>query len=79
VRHEDPEEIWNRRRRCWTEPCGFLEDPVEPPGPGDGSAEAKQGAQTDQTPMERTGTDGGPASDDPELPGTDWVQFNRRT
>lgn len=30
VRHEDPEEIWNRRRRCWTEPCAFLEDPVQP-------------------------------------------------
>lgn len=30
VRHEDPEEIWNRRRRCWTEPCAFLEDPVPP-------------------------------------------------
>ncbi len=27
VRREDPEEIWNRRRRCWTMPCRFLEDP----------------------------------------------------
>ncbi len=25
VRHQDPEEIWNRRRRCWTMPCRFLE------------------------------------------------------
>jgi hypothetical protein len=27
VRREDPEEIWNRRPRCWTAPCPFLGGP----------------------------------------------------
>jgi len=27
VRHEAPEEIWNRRPRCWTAPCRFLDEP----------------------------------------------------
>ena len=71
VRRTDPEEIWNRRPRCWTRPCRFL----------DGAA-----AGDPAVPAAATGTCGPePAGGESPAPGEGgepddgaWVTFNRR-
>lgn len=74
VRHEDPRAIWNRRQRCWTMPCRFLDGeeaaagiegaPVVFAPPPPGSVES-------MTPRARDESQDAPA---PEA----WADLNRR-
>lgn len=77
LRRTDPEEIWNRRPRCWTKPCRFLDGSASSAAPA--AAEPKVAAAATGTCGPEPGSSAcPPAAGESHLDDGAWVTFNRR-